>query len=266
VTDLPPQISRYRDLVDDWGAFVEALRRPLPTDIRWNPFKVTRERFEEKLAADGVTWSRLEASPELYRVEGLPGPGLTWSYHLGWYHPQGFTSTLPPVIMNPGSGSNELDLCAAPGGKTSQLAAIMMGHGVLVANDRNLHRISVLSAIVERLGIPNVLVCQYRGENFPERFRYDHVLVDAPCTGEGTFRIKGGSYRADGSGGMRALGRTQRSLLRKALRVGRPGGTVLYSTCSYAPEEDEAVVAAVRDFSESVPQEDDITLVVIKVL
>lgn len=243
MTGLPSQIARYRDLVDDWDAFVEALGRPLPMDLRWNPFAVTRERFEEKLAEEGVKWKRMGASPDLYRVEGLPGPGLTWAYHLGWYHPQGFTSTLPPLILNPEPGSNVLDLCAAPGGKTSQLAAVMMGHGVLVANDVGYHRIAILSANLERLGIPNVLLSQYRGENFPERFIFDHVLVDAPCTGEGTFRIEGGSYRENGPKSTRAMSRTQGAILRKALKVARPGGTVLYSTCTYAPEEDEAVVA-----------------------
>lgn len=243
-TELPPQISRYQELVDDWPAFVEALRRPLPTDLRWNPFAVTRERFEEMLARQGLAWTRLQASPDLYRVEGLPCPGLTWAYHLGWYHPQGFTSTLPPLILCPQPGSNVLDLCAAPGGKTSQLAAMMMGHGVLVANDINYNRLSILAANLERLGVPNALICRYRGQNFPERFPFDHVLVDAPCTGEGTFRLEGGRYREDDADARLFMSRIQLGILRKALRVVRPGGTVLYSTCTYAPEEDEAVVAA----------------------
>ncbi len=242
--ELPPQIDRYLDLVDDRDAFIEALGRPLPTDLRWNPFKVTRERFEERLTADGALWTRLEGSPDLYRVEGLPGPGLTWAYHLGWYHPQGYTSTLPPVILNPAAGSDVLDLCASPGGKTSQLAAQMMGHGVLVANDISHSRISILASNLERLGVPNVLVSQYRGENFPERFRFDHVLADVPCSGEGTFRIDGGSYRHEQSARTRTLPKIQLALLLKALKITRPGGTVLYSTCTWAPEEDEAVVAA----------------------
>ncbi len=244
MTELPPQIERYRDLVDDWSAFEEALRRPLPVDLRWNPFKVVRERFEAGLEAEGARWSRLENCPDLYRVEGLPGPGLTWAYHLGWYHPQGFTSTLPALILDPVPGSDVLDLCAAPGGKTSQLAAAMMGHGVLVANDVNHTRLAILSANLERLGIPNVLLTRYRGENFPQRFGFDRVLVDAPCTGEGTFRIDGGGYRPSEPGAIAALARTQLALLRKALKVVRPNGTVLYSTCSYAPEENEAIVAA----------------------
>jgi 16S rRNA C967 or C1407 C5-methylase (RsmB/RsmF family) len=250
VAEIPQQIERLRDLVDDWSAFTEALHRPLPTDLRWNPFAVTRERFEEMLAHQGLKWTRMPASPDLYRVEGLTGPGLTWAFHMGWYQPQGFTSTLPPIILDPQPGSNVLDLCASPGGKTSQLSAQMMGHGVLVANDINYNRISILAANVERLGVPNVLICSYRGQNFPERFRFDHVLVDAPCTGEGTFRVEAGRYRKDDPDARGFMSRTQLGILGKALRVVRPGGTVLYSTCTYAPEEDEAVVAAVIEESE----------------
>ncbi len=259
--DIPPQISRYRDLADDWDAFEAALRNPLPTDIRWNPFKVTRERFEERLTSDGVRWRLLEGSPDLYRVEGLPGPGLTWGYHLGWYHPQGYTSTLPPVILAPEPGSDVLDLCAAPGGKTAQLSALMLGHGVLVANDINHSRITALAANLERLGTPNVLISQYRGENYPERFTFDHVLADVPCTGEGTFRVGGGRYRQEGTKHLQAVARTQLALLLKALKIVRPGGTVLYSTCTYAPEENEAVVAAALSKMELelLPLPDDLT-------
>ncbi|MFC1629589.1 hypothetical protein ACFL3H_10845, partial [Gemmatimonadota bacterium] len=144
----------------------------------------------------------------------------------------------------PEPGSDVLDLCAAPGGKTGQLSAIMQGHGVLVANDIHHSRITALAANLERLGAPNVLISQYRGENFPERFRFDHVLADVPCTGEGTFRIDGGRYRQEGTEHLHAIARTQLTLLLKALKIVRPGGTVLYSTCTYAPEENEAVVAA----------------------
>ena len=241
---LPPQIARYRDMVDDWDAFVDALHRPLPTDLRWNSLVVERERFEDELRLQGLAWESMPGSPDVYRVADLAGPGLTFGYQLGWYHPQGYTSTLPPVILAPQPGSRVLDLCAAPGGKTSQIAALMQGAGVLVANDISHHRISILASNLERLAVPNALICSYRGENFPERFSFDFVLVDAPCTGEGTFRVDGGRYREDEQDTRDFMSTTQLRILRKALRVVRPGGTVLYSTCSYAPEENEEIVAA----------------------
>jgi NOL1/NOP2/sun family putative RNA methylase len=241
---LPPQFARYRGIVDDWDAFVDALHRALPTDLRWNSLVVERERFEDELGRQGLVWKSVPGSPDVYRVADLAGPGLTISYQLGWYHPQGYTSTLPAVMLDPQPGSRVLDLCAAPGGKTSHISALMRGKGVLVANDISHHRISILASNLERLAVPNALISSYRGENYPERFHFDRVLVDAPCTGEGTYRVNGGRYREDEQGALEFMSTTQLRILRKALRVVRPGGTVLYSTCSYAPEENEEIVSA----------------------
>ncbi|MFO7767387.1 MAG: RsmB/NOP family class I SAM-dependent RNA methyltransferase [bacterium] len=249
--DLPDAIRRFRDLADDWDAFVAALQRPVPTDLRFNPLATDRPRFEEALASEGLRWERMPASPDLYRVRGMDAPGLTWMYHMGWYHPQGYTSTLPPVVLEPSPGSTVLDLCAAPGGKTSQLAAIMGGEGIVVANDVRIDRIAGLTANLERLAVPNALITTYPGQNYPERFGFDHVLADVPCTAEGTYRMEDGTYRPDPHGSPEAAGRAlqpvQVRLLDKALRVVRPGGSVLYSTCTYAPEQDEVVVAEVLE-------------------
>lgn len=258
---LPDAIGRFRELVDDWEAFVAALYRPLPTDLRYNPLAVDRERFEEALTAEGLGWEKLAASPDLYRVRGMESPGLTWMYHMGWYHPQGYTSTLPPVILDPAPGAAVLDLCAAPGGKTSQLAAIMEGEGLVVANDVKIDRIAGLTANLERLAVPNALITRYPGQNYPERFGFDHVLVDVPCTAEGTYRIEDGTYRPDPAGpegsAAKAIQAIQARLLDKALRVVRPGGTVLYSTCTYAPEQDEVVVSEVL---EALPASMEVTI------
>jgi len=244
---VPGHIARYAELADDPAAFLEALHRPLPTDLRWNPLAITRRRFEEVLAREGAGWTRPAGSGDLYRVTGLPGPGLTWAYHLGWYHPQGYTSTLPPLVLAPLPGERVLDVCAAPGGKTAQLAALMAGRGVVVANDISIGRLTVLAANLERLRVPNAVLTRYRGENLPERVPFDRVLVDAPCSGEGTFRVGGGRWKEDLPAALRKLPGVQLRLLRKAFRLVRPGGLVCYSTCTYAPEEDEGVVAALLE-------------------
>ncbi len=244
---VPGHIARYAELADDPAAFLEALHRPLPTDLRWNPLAVTRERFEEALAREGAGWTRPAGGGDLYRVTGLPGPGLTWAYHLGWYHPQGYTSTLPPLALAPRPGESVLDVCAAPGGKTAQLAALMAGEGVVVANDISIGRLTVLAANLERLRVPNAVLTRYRGENLPERVPFDRVLVDAPCSGEGTFRVAGGRWKEDPPAALRRLPGVQLRLLRKAFRLVRPGGMVGYSTCTYAPEENEGVVAALLE-------------------
>jgi tRNA (cytosine49-C5)-methyltransferase len=248
---LPERIARYREIVGDWPAFLEALGRPLPVDLRWNPLAVERARFEQMLTSRGARWHRFEESPELYRVQAMAGPGVTWPYHLGWYHPQGYTSTLAAELLETVPGECVLDLCAAPGGKTGQIAAGQQGQGLLVANDVSIGRLAILASNLERLGVPNALLTRYPAQNFPERICFDRVLADVPCTGEGTFRIQGGTFNPGGAAPQQ-MQRVQLRILEKALRAVRPGGVVVYATCSYAPEENEEVVAGVLERVDAV--------------
>jgi len=138
-----------------------------------------------------------------------------------------------------------LDLCAAPGGKTTHTAELMQDRGTVVAAEINEGRIRGLLGNVYRLGHPNILVVSGDGREFPEEVLFDRVLVDAPCSGEGTLRRRGGRPPNQSASFIGYVTRVQEALLRKAIRVTRPGGTVLYVTCTFAPEENEAVVSRV---------------------
>lgn len=153
------------------------------------------------------------------------------------------------ALLDPQPGDRVLDLAAAPGGKTTQLAALMQGRGLLVANEIKDKRVGHLAVNVERWGAGNVLLTNETPERLADHFGpfFDRVLVDAPCSGEGMFRKDMGA-RLDWSPEMVAgCAVRQRNILRVAAKLVRPGGHLLYSTCTFAPEEDETIISTLLD-------------------
>jgi len=238
VTDLLP---RYRTVVPDWDRFLDACRRPPPTTVRTNTLRITPKDLRERLLQQGISTSRLPWEATLLEVDRPVG--TTIEHWLGLLYVQEAVQVLPVIALDPQPGDAVLDLCAAPGGKSTQIAARMEGIGPLIANEPNGRRQQALLANVNRLGILNATITSYRGESFPLRARFDRILVDVPCSAEGTLR-KEPSLRAGASTGTIArLGRLQKRLIVRAYDLLRPGGVLVYSTCTFAPEENESVVA-----------------------
>ena len=182
----------------------------------------------------------------LYAAPGLQSPGNLSEYLLGQVHPQAFTSCLAAIALCPEAGACALDMCAAPGGKTARLSFALGNRGTIVANDVSLHRMPALRDTIDRLGLVNVAVTRVDGSSLPGAIgSFDRVLVDAPCSGEGTVRKIAGAGGHFGAGNAVRLQGRQIALLRKAVQRCSPGGRVVYATCSFAPEENEAVVDAV---------------------
>ncbi|MGA2488822.1 MAG: RsmB/NOP family class I SAM-dependent RNA methyltransferase [Anaerolineales bacterium] len=180
-------------------------------------------------------------------------------YHLaGLYYLQDPSAMSAAALLNPQPGERILDLAASPGGKTTQLAALMQGKGLLVANEIKDKRLGHLAFNVERWGAGNVVITNETPERLADHFGayFERVLVDAPCSGEGMFR-KEMSARRDWSLEMVAgCAIRQRNVLRVAAKLVRPGGYLMYSTCTFAPEEDETIIARfLEDFPEyeSIP-------------
>lgn len=172
-------------------------------------------------------------------------PGRTVAYAQGLFTPQEEAALLPALLMGPRPGERLLDLCAAPGNKTAQLAVALGRGGTVVANDLRWSRVSPLRRILERLGILNVVATAGNGVVFPEDPRhgpYDGVLVDVPCSCDATVRKSPKVMLRQGQERRRRTSGVQRALLRRAIALCRAGGRVVYSTCSFAPEENEAVV------------------------
>ncbi|MDT8436168.1 MAG: RsmB/NOP family class I SAM-dependent RNA methyltransferase, partial [Gemmatimonadota bacterium] len=148
-------------------------------------------------------------------------------------------------VLGPRPGERVLDLCAAPGGKTTHMADLMGDRGCLVAVEPNEGRIRALAGNIYRTGHLNILTMAADGRFLPGGAAFDRVLVDAPCSAEGTLRARGGAVRPRPESFRAYVTRLQEALLRRAVELAAPGGTILYSTCTFAPEENEAVVDAV---------------------
>lgn len=168
---------------------------------------------------------------------------MTLEHWLGLLYVQQASTGVAAPAVGPVPGERVLDLCAAPGGKTTHMAELMGDRGCLVASEISESRIRGLLGNVYRLGHPNLLVVSGDGRDFPEGALFDRVLVDAPCSGEGTLRRRGGRPPNQSRSFVDYVTGAQRSLLEKAVRLTRPGGIILYVTCTFAPEENEAVVS-----------------------
>ena len=174
--------------------------------------------------------------------------GLRWEYLAGLYHVQEAVSMLPVMFMDIQPGDRVLDLCAAPGNKTSQISVLLNQGGTVVANDRNVGRMRASRQAFNRLGLVNVTTIAVDGAGISKQAGlFDKVLADVPCTCEGTCR-KDVSLLKKSVNSKKLVG-AQTALLRKAVQLCKPGGRVVYSTCTFAPEENEMVVNTILESS-----------------
>ena len=209
--------------------------------IRVNTLKISIEQFKK------ISPFKLEKIPWVkdgfYYNEGET-PGKHPYYHAGLYYIQEPSAMLPAEILDARPGEYILDLCAAPGGKSVQIASRMRGEGLLVANDSNPERVKALVKNIELLGIRNAIVTNELPENlaakFPEYF--DKILVDAPCSGEGMFRKDENAARSWRKYKCEDCAKIQKNILEHANKMLKPGGRLVYSTCTFSPEENEKVI------------------------
>lgn len=223
--------------------------------IRVNTLKIPvaelKKRLEEK------TWvirQPFKNHLEIMIVESELAPGelgRSIEHLLGYYYIQEITSMMPILALRPSRGFL-LDLCASPGSKTTQAAAIMQNCGTIIANDVSIVRISILIANLERCGVTNTIVTRHGGTELAEKLgklnmQCDKILVDAPCSGEGNIRCSPRTYLEWSEGLLHALSRKQKKLAESIVPLLKKGGELVYSTCTHAPEENEEVVQYLVD-------------------
>ncbi|WP_456427217.1 RsmB/NOP family class I SAM-dependent RNA methyltransferase [Rhodocaloribacter sp.] len=236
--------ERYRPLIDDWEAFTEALARPLPVCVWTNTLRTTPEALAETLRAEGCAFEPLAWHPGAFRLTDGAAAAHLPSYLAGLFHIQEEVSMLPAMLLAPRPGERVLDLCAAPGNKTAEIAVAMRGAGTVVANDLSRGRLHVLRTTVDRLGLLNVSVTRHDAAAFPDASGgFDRVLLDAPCSCEGTARKHPRVVAQSSRVNSLRMGRMQTRMLARAVDRCRPGGRIVYATCTFAPEENERVVA-----------------------
>ncbi len=243
------RIGRYRELLsdDDAAALEAVIKNPPPTAIRFNPLKTdpqaTAEEFEQK-----KNW---KLQPVPYCREGFTllesptPPGRTLEARLGYFYIQDAASMLPVELFESIDNPHPhiLDLTASPGGKSTHLASRFHDQGLLIANDGTSSRIPALSSALKTWGAANSAVTNFPGEKFGQWFpeTFDLVLLDAPCSME-NLHPGDKNKREIKSAERGRLAQRQVQLLFSALQACKPGGQVVYSTCTLAPEEDEGVL------------------------
>ncbi len=186
-------------------------------------------------------------------LELEPGElGRALEHLLGYYYIQELASMLPVIALKPKQDEIILDLCSAPGSKTTQLAAEMQNTGTIIANDVSLGRIKILASNLERCGVTNTIITKKDGIALcrklkKNKFYFDKILVDVPCSGEGTLRSSPKTYVMWNIKTIKALPKIQKALLKSALEILKPNGEIIYSTCTHAPEENEGVVNSILE-------------------
>ncbi|MBI3538672.1 MAG: 16S rRNA (cytosine(967)-C(5))-methyltransferase RsmB, partial [Candidatus Eisenbacteria bacterium] len=228
--------------IEQTRALMAANNRSIRVGLRVNALRGTREKLLERLAADGVEASPAERSPDLVWVDSHHAPGTLAAFREGLCTVQDESEALVTRLVDPRRHERILDLCAAPGGKCTHLAERMEDDGEVWAVERNESRMPSLVASIERLGMHSVHVVQGDGRTYIFPMPFDRVLVDAPCSGLGVLGRRADARWRKGPEVLREMPPIQLELLAAGGKRARPGGVVVYSVCSFEPEETTQVV------------------------
>ncbi|MEO0072412.1 MAG: RsmB/NOP family class I SAM-dependent RNA methyltransferase [candidate division WOR-3 bacterium] len=236
-------IKRYQMIIPNFEQFLEILRVPVTPSLRINTLKGPKAEILAMLGS--LELVPIPWYPDGYYVKNRINLGSLASHQQGLIYLQEAISMLPPIILAPRPNEKILDLAAAPGSKTTQLAMLMGNQGLIVANDISKNRLRALISNLKRLGVINTVVTNYPGQILgtilPNYF--DKVLLDAPCSLEGTIRNSPEVLKNWTETKIKRLSQRQEALINSAFRTLKPNGILIYTTCTFAPEENEAVVS-----------------------
>ena len=222
----------------EYPEFLKSLERPRAVALRFNPLK--GEIHQLPFVGEQVPWE-----PMGYYYDPASRPGLHPYHEAGVYYLQEASAMSAVALLDPRPGERICDLCAAPGGKSTQIAGRMLGQGLLLCNEYSPARAKILARNIERMGVANAIVTNEKTERLAAKLPgfFDRVLVDAPCSGEGMFRKEEAAVTDWSQQTVEMCAARQAEILDNAARLLKPGGRLVYSTCTFAPEEDELAVA-----------------------
>lgn len=252
--------ERMRKLLpkeEDFQAYNKIIHTGPKNFIRCNTLKISPEELIRRLNKKWKVIQPYSDFPEIMLIESDLGPGELGNsieHILGYYYVQEICSMMSAIALNAQPGDLVLDLCASPGSKTTQIVSKMKNSGTLIANDLKLDRIAILASNLEKAGATNTVVTRNDAINLSSNFKknnieFDKILLDAPCSGEGTIRSSPKTLLMWNEQVVDKFSRQQKKMLAHALKCLKVGGTLVYSTCTHAPEEDESVIDfAIRNF------------------
>ncbi len=241
---LPSEfLDQMRQLLgdDEFKAFLQSYEEERGYGLRYNPLKLQKEDFLSKMPfpLEPGSWSR-----EGFFYLNSDRPGKHVFHEAGAYYIQEPSAMIVTELLDPQPGERILDLCAAPGGKSTQIIGRMKNKGLLVSNEIHPVRVKALSQNMERMGSVNALVTNEKPEALSERFAgyFDRILVDAPCSGEGMFRKEEEAVDQWSPDGVVLCASRQKEILEEAAKMLADTGVLVYSTCTFSKEEDEYVI------------------------
>ncbi|WXG42810.1 MAG: RsmB/NOP family class I SAM-dependent RNA methyltransferase [Promethearchaeati archaeon SRVP18_Atabeyarchaeia-1] len=250
-------VERYVELfgLDNTLRLLEANEMGLKRCIRINTLRVQTDNLLQRLERKGFKLGRIGWVPYGFRVLEERFPlGSTPEFMMGYYYVQDAASMLPAYVLAPGPNDCVVDLGAAPGGKTTQLAQIMGNRGVIVAVDLSRERMKSLRSNLSRCGVANVIAYRMDGKDLPSLdLTINKILLDAPCSCDGVIPVDPSRKKSRTIEDIKFCSMIQRKLVVSAIRSLQPKGEMVYSTCSTAPEENEFIIAdAIREFDVEV--------------
>lgn len=233
-------------LSEEYDAYIESFQMPRHYGLRVNTSKITTEEFE-RIAPFPIR--KIPFVSNGYYYDESVEPAKHPYYFAGLYYLQEPSAMLPADRLPIDSGDRVLDLCAAPGGKSTELAAKLSGSGLLVSNDISYSRAQALLKNLEMQGTSNFYVTAEEPKKLASCFPsfFDKILVDAPCSGEGMFRKDSNLIKDWTEKGPAYYSEIQREILTEAVKMLKPGGMLLYSTCTFSVEEDEKIIQGLLD-------------------
>lgn len=233
--------------VSELPAFLDSFCGERSYGLRRNPLKYTREEFEREIP---FSLERIPWAEEGYFYKKEEQPGKSPHHEAGAFYIQEPSAMIVAELLGARPGERILDLCAAPGGKSTQIAGKMRGKGLLVCNEYVPGRAEILSQNMERIGVPDCVILNESADRMADVFPlfFDRVLVDAPCSGEGMFRKEEQALSQWSPENVSMCAVRQREILEEAAKMVKPGGVLVYATCTFSEAEDEAVI---RQFLEN---------------
>jgi NOL1/NOP2/sun family putative RNA methylase len=262
-------LEQNRSNEQDKKAFWEIVHKEPINSIRCNTLKIQPKELKERLEKKH-NWKILQPYkeyPEIMIIENQLAPGelgRSREHMLGYYYVQEISSMTSILALKPSEGESLIDLCASPGSKTTQAAAMMNNKGNILANDNKMDRMIVLASNLEKCGVSNTIITKRDGVQMARQlkranFHADKILVDAPCSGEGTLRSSPKTFLIWNLKTVQNLARQQKVLASSALELLKENGEMLYSTCTHSPEENEEVIQFLLDNYENEIEIEEIT-------